>query len=237
VKLANFELLCRNNTMASSTRQDGASILCFEHCNHRIFAFALPEQCPKCFTPIANCQFSLPPFQIPSPFSRAQDHPCSIVIKPTKGDFLKTYRNGDNLHCAVTSSKGFVIEFDETGVHRERTLDWNQCVVSKVLESGFVDSNVVSDHDWSSYWDWTLEETIKADDWSEDSYSESDKNCFSFVLSFLRALKHEPLSSMSGNKLDFCKHFILPKTTLAAKFICLYRKMMMERDGTHAARI
>ena len=50
--------------------------------------------------------------------TRAQDHPCSIVIKPTKGDFLNDYQNKHNLHIGITNSKGFVIEYDSQGIHR-----------------------------------------------------------------------------------------------------------------------
>ena len=49
---------------------------------------------------------------------RAQDHPCSIVIKPTKGDFLHDYQNRNNLHIGLTNSKGFVVEYDSQGLHR-----------------------------------------------------------------------------------------------------------------------
>ena len=51
-------------------------------------------------------------------FSRAQDHPCCIVIKPTKGDFLHDYQNRNNLHIGLTNSKGFVVEYDSQGLHR-----------------------------------------------------------------------------------------------------------------------
>ena len=37
-------------------------------------------------------------------------------------DFLKDYRNHGNLHIAVTNSKGFVVEYDMEGIHRDRTL-------------------------------------------------------------------------------------------------------------------
>ena len=49
---------------------------------------------------------------------RAQDHPCCIVIKPTKGDFLHDYQNRNNLHIGLTNSKGFVVEYDSQGLHR-----------------------------------------------------------------------------------------------------------------------
>ena len=44
-----------------------------------------------------------------------------FVIKPTKGDFLTEYKNHGNLHIAITNSKGFVVEYDMDGIHKDRT--------------------------------------------------------------------------------------------------------------------
>ncbi|QQP49297.1 Uncharacterized protein FKW44_009912 [Caligus rogercresseyi] len=66
-------------------------ILCFEHCSSQSFALRLPEKCSMCRTKLTD------------PFSRARDYPCSVVLKPTQGDFLRDYRNGTNLHIALTN--------------------------------------------------------------------------------------------------------------------------------------
>ena len=108
-----------NMSSASAVQED---ILCFEHCDKKVFCIQLPDSCPVCQTIMTQCDLKIPPFKLPSPFSRAQDHPCSIVIKPTNGDFLHDYRNHGNLHIAITNSKGFVIEYDMEGIHRDRTL-------------------------------------------------------------------------------------------------------------------
>jgi hypothetical protein len=42
----------------------------------------------ECNEDLADCDLKIPPFKLPTPFSRAQDHPSSVVIKPTRGDFL-----------------------------------------------------------------------------------------------------------------------------------------------------
>ena len=39
-----------------------------------------------------------------------------------------------------------------------------------------------------------------------------EHNCFAFVLAFLRSLKQNPLSMHANNKVDFCTHYVLPKT-------------------------
>ena len=119
---------------------EASDIICVGHCDHKIFALTFPDSCPKCQTNLRECDLKSLPFTVPSPFSRyknafkkadfiisfptlsnffrAQDHPCSIVIKPTKGDFLNDYQNKHNLHIGITNSKGFVIEYDSLGIHR-----------------------------------------------------------------------------------------------------------------------
>ena len=54
-------------------------------------------------------------------------------------------------------------------------------------------------------------------------YSETDNNCYNFALSFLSELL--PTNSKPLHKSDFCKDFIVPKTTKAAHFIDLYRRV------------
>ena len=213
--------------IVSSSESD---ILCFEHCDCKIFALDLPESCPVFSTHLIDCDFRMPPFKLPSPFSRAQDYPCSVIIKPTKGSFLNDYQNGNNLHIAITNSKGFVVEYDQGGVHREKTLDWNRCLVINLLSSEHADPDIVLDPDWGEYWDWCVESTINSRAWTKDGYNEDEHNCFTFVLSFLRSLKQNPFSAWAENKVDFCQHYILPKTRLASKYICLYRKLK-ESEG------
>lgn len=143
------------------------------------------------------------------------------MIKPTKGDFLTDYKNKSNLHIALTTSKGFVIEYDNKGVHRDRTLDWNRCIVI----DNFGPLDICRDPDWGEYWDFCLDETLKSPNWTVDDYNENDHNCFEFVLAFLRTLKQNPFSAAAANKFEFCERYILPKTTSAAKYICVYRKL------------
>ena len=121
----------------------------------------------------------------------------------------------------VTNSKGFVLEYDSSGLHRHKTLDWNQCIVIEL--KGAVDPDVINDPDWPEYWDACLENTAAF--WTGEPYEAQDNNCFAFVLAFLRSLKQNPLSMSAHNKVDFCTQHVLPKTTLAGKYICLYRRI------------
>jgi len=166
-------------------------ILCFEHCSRKVFSVSnLPEQCPSCSTDLLDCDLKIPPFAVPSPFKRAQDFPCSIVIKPTKGTFLADYTNKSHLHIAITDSQG--------------------------------------DPDWGEYWDLCLGRTLEGD-WTRETYSEEDNNCFTFVLDFLTQLNQHPFTEWASSKVSFCQKLILPKTVLAGKYIMLFRKLQQNQ--------
>lgn len=66
-------------------------ILCFQHCEKdvKIFCFDLPKICPLCKKDLLTTELRIPPFRIPYPFTGAKKMPCSVVIKPTSGDFLQ----------------------------------------------------------------------------------------------------------------------------------------------------
>ena len=123
--------------------------------------------------------------------------------------------------------------------------EWKRCIVIDIVRG--LDPDLCSDPDWSEYWDVCLESTLKlgqcdtkqnigqkkSHSWSKEDYHEEEHNCFVFVLNFLKSLKHDPISFEATNKLEFCRKFILPKTALAGKYICLYRKIRnSESDGS-----
>ncbi len=66
-------------------------ILCFQHCEKgtNITCLRVPEVCPLCHRQIEFTPMEIPPFRIPSPFISCRDKPCSLLIKPTMGSFLK----------------------------------------------------------------------------------------------------------------------------------------------------
>ena len=76
----------------------------------------------------------------------------------------------------------------------------------------------------------------KGHSWSKEDYHEEEHNCFVFVLNFLKSLKHDPISFEATNKLEFCRKFILPKTALAGKYICLYRKIRNSESSAPGCR-
>eukprot|EP00095_Tigriopus_kingsejongensis_P007551 snap_masked-scaffold104_size368486-processed-gene-2.8 protein:Tk07551 transcript:snap_masked-scaffold104_size368486-processed-gene-2.8-mRNA-1 annotation:"conserved hypothetical protein" len=208
-----------------------SGIICFEHCERKVFCFDLPETCPGgCAQALDQCDFTLHPFVLPSPFSSAGDYPCSLAIKPTEGDFLQTYRSGHNLHIALTDSHGRVYEFDEDGTHLDRLGAWNQCIVINLL-SKEIHPTVATDPDWREYWDLCLQRVLQSGNWTAETYHEGNKNCFDFVLAFLKSLREKPFSNLAEDKVDFCQYVILPKTSLAGKYIRLHRNLRGTRDG------
>ncbi|KAM7353994.1 uncharacterized protein ACRADG_005861 isoform 2-T4 [Cochliomyia hominivorax] len=158
------------------------------------------------------------PFRLPYPFVRANQYPCAIVLRPTTGDFLNDYNNTTDLHIAVTTSTGCVVEFDRHGLRRHRTdnmSEWWQCLlVGDVPEP------------WYDYWDQVLFEICQQPDkWTVSHYHEDKHNCYTFVLTFLQALTYDKLSEAATSKTRFCEKYIVPRTTTAGKYISLYRKL------------
>ncbi len=111
----------------------------------------------------------------------------------------------------VTDSSGVVFDFSEDGI-RKGNHQWTDCIVVPFNNS---------DPDWGEYWDCRLHAVALR----QDSYDEENNNCFSFVLEFLVSLRHGPMSKYATSKLDFCREYILPATTLASKYIRLHRKI------------
>ncbi|KAH8255630.1 hypothetical protein KR038_007641 [Drosophila bunnanda] len=237
-------------TTSTTTITSDPGILCFHHCNVKVFCFTLPHSCPHCNAPLdadadadtsANAdpkaeldrsgqkpRLLLLPFRLPYPFVRATQHPCAIVLRPSTGDFLNDYSNATDLHIAVTTSGGDIVEFDRIGLRRHRRDDnppeWRQSLlVGDVPEP------------WHDFWDEVLQQICaQSARWSIASYAEETHNCYAFVLAFLQALGHAPLSEAARSKTTFCEQCIVPRTTTAGKYISLYRKL--RRSGMYVHR-
>ncbi|EDW11528.1 uncharacterized protein Dmoj_GI17189, isoform B [Drosophila mojavensis] len=243
---------------STTTITSDPGILCFHHCNVKVFCFVLPLSCPHCNAQLdadadadadtnanANAEGSanavanasgvgsmtisrLLPFRLPYPFVRATQHPCAIVLRPSIGDFLNDYSNATDLHIAVTTSGGDIVEFDRDGLRRHRREDnprdwWQSLLVGDVPEP------------WHYYWDEVLEQICgDSTRWSIARYEESSHNCYTFVLAFLQALSYAQLSDAARTKTSFCEKYIVPRTTTAGKYISLYRRLRLA--GIHVQR-
>ncbi|XP_067138810.1 MKRN2 opposite strand protein [Centruroides vittatus] len=197
-------------------------ILCFQHCDKvvKIFCFDLPDVCALCNGDLQTSELRIPPFRVPYPFTSAKKSPCSVVIKPTKGDFLNAYQNSTDLHIGITDSKGEVYDFDREGLRFNCSHLWNECLPITIISK--------LDTTWKEYWDYILNAICHQDQWQKEKYEENSHNCYSFVLSFLRALQLRQMKSSLISKTQFCKDFIVPRTKTAAKYIALYRQLQKE---------
>lgn len=212
--------------MLSSIAGD-PGIICFQHCTSKIFCAEFPELCPTCGCRLSEQKMKLLPFRLPYPFIRASQYPCAVVLRPTTGDFLNDYNNSTDLHIAVTTSKGTIVEFDRNGLQRHSDKSgqssWSQCLlVENVPEP------------WHELWDEVLLQICKQPNWTTDDYNEEAYNCYTFVLTFLQAVGYSALSKDAENKTYFCEKYIVPRTTTAGKYISLYRKIRDYGLYTHS---
>ncbi|XP_068239826.1 MKRN2 opposite strand protein [Palaemon carinicauda] len=200
-------------------------IVCYQHCQGRLFAFSLPAACPLCRANLETEPLKIPPFRIPYPFVRASQSPCALVIKPTKGDFLHEYKSTHDLHIGVTDSEGRVFEYEQEGLHSDYTSSWSQCLAIPIIS----DSSNRLDPVWQEYWDFTLNTLAKDPAWCEDRYDETSFNCYSFVVEFLQRLAPPGLEVKTLSKTSLCSQLLLPYTIPAAKYISLYRSLLKEK--------
>ncbi|KAE9525693.1 hypothetical protein AGLY_014220 [Aphis glycines] len=95
---------------------------------------------------------------VPYPFVRASQQSCSIIVKPTQGDFLNNYQLMDDLHIGVISSRGTVVSYDWNGII-EDTENWQECLVVFQL----------NDHFMEKHWDTVLTNIVKNECWNSSS--------------------------------------------------------------------
>ena len=228
-----------SNTSTSSAEPNASKpIVCFEYAGHKCFSLSSPpERCPNTGKRLKSIKdFDIAPFRLPSPFAPAPDFPCSVVIRPTRGDFLEDYAPGDNLHIGVTASDGRIAEFDARGLRVRsdaRRGRWRRSVVLNFKSTREFDPRLVLDPDWDEYWDSVLQAELDSGKWAAERYEERERNCFTFVLEFLAALRTAPFSRMGAmDKVTFCEAFVLPKTTVASKYIRLHRRLVAEADDS-----
>ena len=69
-------LICRKiktwrNAKMPSKMSENADIICVEHCEQKIFAVgSFPGTCSQCHINLKDCDLKIPPFSVPTPFSR-----------------------------------------------------------------------------------------------------------------------------------------------------------------------
>ncbi|KAK0063634.1 MKRN2 opposite strand protein [Biomphalaria pfeifferi] len=186
----------------------------FQHCRKDVdlVCFLLPEYCPLCHQSTATTESRIPPYVLPTPFCSSLNLKRSIVLKPTHGDFIRSYTRACNLHIGVTDETGQVYDFDEKGLNQRSV--WSEClaVLTCNMDQAFV-------------WDQTLDMlSHQIHLWDKKRYHENQWNCFDFVLTFLSNLDHSyQIGPAPLSKEDFCENFLVKKTKKAEQYIHLYR--------------
>ena len=210
-------------------------IICFQHCKNKVFSIKLLAKCPECQMELnSDDAYKMMPFRLPYPFIIPHQYPCSIILRPTHGDFLNDYFNAMNLHIGLTTSQGCIMEFDQSGLHKTfsnqsgdggggDTSRWSQSLVVETVPEA-----------WYEHWDDVLREMNELgsnndptviNKWTSTAYHEDSFNCYTFVLDFLQRLNYGTLSAAAQNRTTFCERYIVPRTTAAGKYISLYRKI------------
>lgn len=208
--------------------EENERMFCMRHCTPdcNIFFLSFPPCCPVCNAELNNCSLIIPPFRVPSTFVSRQSAVCKILLRPTDGNFLRDYRNGDNLHIGINNSKGVVFNYDERGLMMDRE-GWSQCVAVNVVPNG---RHEVFAQDW----DKELEASTRTGLWSAARYEHESNNCYDYVLDVLNKLfpKHERFS----NKKTFCRVYVIPATTRAAQYITLFREVLEKGFAVKSAQ-
>ncbi|XP_073448475.1 MKRN2 opposite strand protein [Aquarana catesbeiana] len=188
------------------------SLVKFTHCEKDIYSSFVPQNCPICGeNPVSSWNVEQAPVSIPCPFSNAHSEKCSFVLKPTQGRFMGEYDGCSDLHVGITSSKGTVHHYNESGIHKDST-GWEQCVSVPLVPP----DQYALIHQWDSY----LEEISSADKWHSYRYDEQNHNCYTFALAFINSLLHLQ-EKKTFSKDEFTERFVLPRTRRASKYITL----------------
>ena len=186
-----------------------------------VFCFSLPESCKRCGRHLTLESLEVYT-QCPKPFVNASETSCCLILKPTNGDFIDSYFDGCDLHIAVVDSKGFLYEFNPSGLFKvntkdpEENVDWNYVLPISIS----------SNEQYNDQWDQCVEFASKMVCWTSSSYNEDSWNCFTFVLKFLELTGNHYVS-----KEVFTQRYILPKLERAKLYIDWYRKVIA--NGTH----
>lgn len=189
------------------------SLICYKHCSDKsIFCKKVAKVCPLCGSEVTN--FLLEPFDIPCPFAQASEYPCSLVVKPSFGDFLRNYKSSDDLHIGLTNSVGTTFEFDARGLTINDSGNWKNCLIV----------NATIPESWFSRWDKVLDELSTRPNWNLINYHPTSSNCFDFVMDFLTHLNYPDLTFT--DKTSLCASYVLPKLRDALRYVSLYRNLL-----------
>ncbi|KAG9353027.1 hypothetical protein JZ751_017603 [Albula glossodonta] len=176
------------------------SVIKFSHCNKDIYCFFVPEECPECSVSFSGRRLEDAPVSIPNPFSDGHKNPCSFLVAPTEGTFLKDFEGDSDLHTGITDTKGVVYNYTKTGVRKD-SVGWEKCISVPLVQPDM--------YSLIDQWDRYL-----------DNFDEEKHNCYSYSLAFINCVLATQ-GKRSLSKEEFSQNFVVPRIKRASKYSML----------------
>lgn len=127
---------------------------------------------------------------------------------------LISSESNSDLHIGLTRSTSELVEFDVDGLKYGGK--WTQCLCVFRVEEPWL----------QALWDETINTIINQNSWTANDYEPESNNCYTFVLSVVKALPIGYIADAACSRNDFCQKVIFPKASSAFKYISLYRRVI-----------
>uniref|UniRef100_A0A5S6Q4D5 MKRN2 opposite strand protein-like C-terminal domain-containing protein n=1 Tax=Trichuris muris TaxID=70415 RepID=A0A5S6Q4D5_TRIMR len=192
--------------MYTLSRADGLVLSRHSRCG-LLFVFhpSRRNHCPRCSLPLLTGSYR----KIAAPGADPQFAPCAVLLKPSFGDYCRTYKPGDSLHIGITDSSGAVFSYDRERLCVEKE-GWSQSIV--ILTA---DQLSIPKKRWIRQL-FDLLSTPRSLNQRQGIHS-----CFDFVLTFLRAVA--PSIFERRTKEDIASAWIKCKIDKVWSFCVLFR--------------
>eukprot|EP00117_Sycon_ciliatum_P000637 scpid47362/ scgid6625/ len=229
-------------------------------------------------TGLQNAPLIVAPFVVPCPFvqppnaspglaanqyhigvgktktSSCAANPMSLLLRPSMGDFVSSYKDGDILHIGIVDSTGHkVVHFDEDGIHQDNVCSPMLDTASAGSSSSVQDSKSpwllainISLHEHTGLtaltsiadlqWDTALDREARSPNWETSRFHFEANNCYDFVLACLtRVARTRGMSALEMapllDKQSFSQQCLLTVARRAGHYIDLYKKVSGSATG------
>lgn len=168
------------------------------------------------------------------PFLDAKTLSCDLVIIPSGGTFRDLCLNNCSvgLHIGICDQAGQIMEFDKNGLkYPSNNPSWAHCLNLKFMEQLTPDliSNEIECDIIRQVW----AQALRLIEIKQSTVYEKDtSNCLDFIVAFIKQFchllkevdvmnKHKMIAKLESidNKVLFCETFVVPRTSLAAKYL------------------
>ncbi|CDW52742.1 hypothetical protein TTRE_0000100401 [Trichuris trichiura] len=168
--------------------------------------------CPRCSLPLLAGLHK----QIIAPGADPPFVGCSVLLKPSCGDYFRTYRPGDSLHIGITGIGSAVISYDRGKLCVDKE-GWPGSIVVLTAEQ----LNISKDR-----WTRVLSHIQNTRNWLH--CKNNVYNCFDFLITFLYTVA--PLVFERRTKEDIVSEWIKRKVDILWSF-CLLFRWCLYRNG------